>query len=180
MLYVVTDTGLLIAYDAKSGKRLWDFTLGTVGKGSPVWADGKLYVMEVNGKVWILKPSREGCEELSEVVIPATTTSGPDEIYASPAISDGRILLVARDRTVCVGDPDAVKDGQIADQMGPEKAADGPVTQLNVIPKLAIVDPGDSVEFEVRAYNAAGRFLRTVGDAELKISKPLQGLSVDG
>ena len=49
ILYVVADTGRMYAYDSKNGKELWTYNLGTVGKGSPVWADGKLYVMEVTG-----------------------------------------------------------------------------------------------------------------------------------
>ena len=72
ILYVVADTGRLYAYDSKSGEELWSYSLGTVGKGSPIWADGKLYVMEVNGNIHILKPSREGCESLSHVKLLAT------------------------------------------------------------------------------------------------------------
>ena len=78
--------------------------LGTVGKGSPVWAEDKMYVMEVNGNIHILKPSREGCESLSRVQLKATTVDGLDEIYSSPAISDGHVVFVTRDRTICIRD----------------------------------------------------------------------------
>ena len=57
ILYVVADLGNLHAYDVKTGKELWDFDLGTVGKGSPIFADGKIYATEVNGNMWILKLS---------------------------------------------------------------------------------------------------------------------------
>ncbi|MCA9082396.1 MAG: PQQ-binding-like beta-propeller repeat protein, partial [Planctomycetaceae bacterium] len=103
ILYVVADTGKLHAFDSKSGEELWDYTLGTVGKGSPLIADGKLYVMEVNGNIHILKPSREKCESLSKVTVVAADGNGLDEIYGSPAISDGRVFLVTRDRTFCIG-----------------------------------------------------------------------------
>ena len=180
VFYVVSDIGKLHAFDAADGERLWDFTLGTVGKGSPVWADGKIYVMENSGRVWILKPTREGCEALSEVVIPATSTAGADETTASPAISDGRILLVARDRTFCVGAPNA-ETGTVDIPARPLEAdPTGPVASIRIVPAFAIVEPGGTREFEVRAYNAAGRFLKTVSDAEFAVTKPLPGLSVDG
>jgi outer membrane protein assembly factor BamB len=39
ILYVIADTGKLHAFDSKTGEELWEYSLGTVGKGSPVWAD---------------------------------------------------------------------------------------------------------------------------------------------
>ena len=178
-LYVVTDIGKLEAFDAAGGERLWEFTLGTVGKGSPVWADGKLYVMEVSGRVWILKPSREGCEALSEVVLPAQSVVGADETTSSPAISDGRILLVARDRTYCVGKPTAETGTADIPGLPTEAAVEGEVAAIRLIPAFAIINPGESREYEVRAYNAAGRFLRTVSDAKLSVTKPFAGLAVE-
>ncbi|WP_171189330.1 PQQ-binding-like beta-propeller repeat protein [Alienimonas chondri] len=179
MLYVVTDLGKLNAYDAQTGERLWAFTIGTVGKGSPVWADGKIYVMENAGRVWILKPSREGCEVLSEVVLEADTVSGPDETTASPAISDGRILLVARDRSYCIGKPDAAKTMVEIPALPVEAAAEGPPAAIRIVPALVSLKPGDTREFEVRAYNATGQFLKTVSDAKFSVTKPFDGLSVD-
>ncbi|MCA9018018.1 MAG: PQQ-like beta-propeller repeat protein, partial [Planctomycetaceae bacterium] len=35
ILYAVADTGRMYAYDSKTGKALWTYNLGTVGKGSP-------------------------------------------------------------------------------------------------------------------------------------------------
>ncbi|MFH5806597.1 PQQ-binding-like beta-propeller repeat protein [Alienimonas sp. DA493] len=180
ILYVVTDVGKLHAYDAHSGERLWVFTLGTVGKGSPVWADGKIYVMEAAGRVWILEPSREGCEVLSEVVLQADTVVGPDETTASPAISDGRILLVARDRTYCIGAPEQAKVTVDIPALPMEADVEGPPATLRIVPALVSLKPGEKQEFEVRAYNEHGRFLRTVSDAELSVSKPFQGLLLDG
>ncbi|MEM9701072.1 MAG: PQQ-binding-like beta-propeller repeat protein [Planctomycetota bacterium] len=179
VLYVVTDLGKLNAYDAQSGQRLWDFTLGTVGKGSPVWADGKLYVMEVAGRVWILKPSREGCEALSEVVLEADTVVGPDEITASPAISDGRILLIARDKSYCIGDPDAATTEVQVPPLPAEAAAEGPVASIQIVPALVSLTPGETQGLEIRAYNATGQFLKTVSDAALSASKPFAGIKLN-
>ena len=67
---------MLIGIDLATGKRLWDKNLGTIQKGSPVLADGKLYVGTENGKFYILKPSKTGVEVLDEDVLPATQQEG--------------------------------------------------------------------------------------------------------
>lgn len=181
ILYVVTDTADLIAFDAKDGKRLWSYKLGTVGKGSPVWADGKLYVMEVNGRIHILKAGREKAEKLSEVVLPATgNTRGNDEIYASPAIADGRIYFVSRDRTICVGKKDAQPSSDPIPPMPEEKAAGGEVASIQLVPYELAVSAGEKVEYEVRAFDANGRFLRTIDDFKLTPDAGLAGAMADG
>ncbi|MCH2179789.1 MAG: PQQ-binding-like beta-propeller repeat protein [Mariniblastus sp.] len=177
ILYVVADTGNLFAFDAKTGDKLWDYSLGTVGKGSPVWADGKLYVMEVNGNIHILKPSREKCVELSRNQLKATRVDGLDEIYASPAISNGRIVFVTRDRTICVG-ADGAKDGQIVPL--PEEAPAGTeVASLQLRPFEVVLDPNQTVEYKLVAFDSNGRVIKTIAP---KLSDPqgLSGLKIDG
>ena len=44
------ETATLLCYDAASGKQLWRHKYGRNAKGSPVLADGKIYVGEVNGR----------------------------------------------------------------------------------------------------------------------------------
>ena len=180
ILYVVTDTGNLAAFDSKTGDKLWEHDLGTVGKGAPVWADGKIYVTEVNGNIHILKPSREGCETISHNRIRATLEGVElDEIYSSPAISNGRIVFVTRDRTICVGNPDSVTVGQ-PKPLAEETAATGEVAMIQLRPFETVIQPGQSIEFEVHAFDKNGRFLKKVPDANLALADSLNGLSVDG
>lgn len=176
VLYVVSDIGGLIAYDANDGKQLWEYKIGTVGKGSPVWADGKIYVMEVNGRIHIVKVSREKAEKLSDVQLFATgNQKGTDEIYASPAISNGRVFFVTRDRTICVGDPAAeVASDEIPSEL-PETDLGTEIASIQVVPYEVSVKAGESVEYEVRAFDKNGRFLRTVSDFELKPDEGLKG-----
>ncbi|HEX6984045.1 MAG TPA: PQQ-binding-like beta-propeller repeat protein, partial [Planctomycetaceae bacterium] len=181
VLYIVTDSASLLALDAETGDQLWDFKLGTVGRGaSPVLADGKLYVMEVNGRVYILKPSREKCEKLSEVVLPATgDQKGYDEIWASPAISDGRVFVVTRDRTVCIADPAAkVASDEIPSQL-PEADVQDEIASIHVVPYEVSVKAGEKVEYEVRAYDKNGRFLRTISDFTMTPDAGLKGANVE-
>lgn len=179
ILYVVADTGNLHAFDSQTGKQLWVHNLGTVGKGSPVWADGKLYVMEVNGNVHILKPSREDCESLSHVQLAAANGQGHDEIYASPAIANGRVYLVSRDRTICLGKP-----GQkaISDPIPPlpeEAPLDATIAKLQLVPAEARVMGGGEIAYEVRAFDKNGRFIKKL-DPILEPQKDLPEAKVNG
>ena len=52
-----------------------------LGLGSPVLADGKIYVAEVNGKFHILKPGPKKCEELHVQFFPS-----PDGVSAASRV----------------------------------------------------------------------------------------------
>lgn len=179
ILYVVADTGNMFAFDSQSGEQLWEHNLGTVGKGSPVWADGKIYVTEVNGNILTLRPSREGCETISSVRLKATSVDGLDEIYSSPAISNGRIVFVTRDRTICVGKKDAVAQGGEPVALPSENEATEEIALLQVRPFETVLTPGQKVDYEVHAFDGNGRFIKKV-EAGLELDESLAGLSVDG
>lgn len=178
ILYVVADTGNMHAYDSKTGKELWVHNLGTVGKGSPVWADGKIYVMEVNGNVHILKPSREGCETLSHVELEARVGKGMDEIYASPAIADGHIVLVTRDRTLCLGDADAPIETDPIPELAEEAPVQDEPAHLQLSPAEVILKSGESVTYKVHVYDENGRLIESVDPSELSVDASLPGAQV--
>ena len=168
ILYVVADVGNMLAFDAQSGDRLWTQDLGTVGKGSPIWADGKIYATEVNGNVWVLKPSREGCEVLSHNYIAAATGSGADEIYSSPAIADGRLFIVTRDRTICITDKS--KEVKL-NAPKPLPAEAEPGTEIDLVqlrPQEIVLPAGKSQEYTVVAFD------KTVGKLNQCLPKTCQ------
>lgn len=179
-LYVMADLGNLYAYDGKSGEQLWQHDLGTVGKGSPVWADGKIYATEVNGHMWIIKPTREKCETLSEVVLPAREGAGVDEIYASPAIANGRVFLVTRDRTICI--EDKAKQVVIGEprSLPAETAASEIVDLVQLRPYETLISAGGKVEYTIHAFDANGRSISTNPAENLAIGEGLEGFQVDG
>ncbi|WP_298867952.1 PQQ-binding-like beta-propeller repeat protein [uncultured Gimesia sp.] len=179
ILYVVADTGRMYAYDSKTGKELWTHNLGTVGKGSPIWADGKLYVMEVNGNIHILKPSREKCEELSHIQLQARVDKGLDEIYASPAIADGRIYFVTRDRTICIGDTAKKPDSGSVPALQAEKPKQEKIASIQLVPFEVAVTQGEKIDYEVLAYDANGQFIKKV-DAKITPGKGLESAKVAG
>ena len=159
ILYVVADTGKLFAFDSKSGEQLWVKNLGTVGRGSPVWADGKIYVMEVNGNIHILKPSREGCETLSHVELRAANGIGTDEIFASPAIADGRVYFVTRDRTICIGNPDQPAASDPVPPLPDEKPAEDKPALVQLVPFEAHVAGDGKIEYKLHVFDGGGRLL---------------------
>jgi len=179
ILYVVADTGNLHAYDSKTGDALWVHDLGQVGKGSPVWADGKIYVMEVNGNIHILKPSREGCETLSHVELVDAAGTGLDEIYSSPAIADGRIFLVTRDRTICLGQKDRKPDSDPIPPMAEETPATEEIALIQLVPFETYVSGAGEVSYELHAFDKNGRFVKTL-EPQLEPQADLAGVKVDG
>lgn len=179
ILYVIADTGKLHAYDSKSGHELWEYSIGTVGKGSPIWADGKLYAMEVNGNIHILKPSREKCESLSRVQLKAADGNGLDEIYGTPAISDGRVFFVTRDRTICIGNENAGKAAAV--EIPELKEGDGgkDVATIRIVPFEERTFGGGDVDYKVLGYNKLGQLIGEV-DAELTLGEGWKGVTLDG
>jgi outer membrane protein assembly factor BamB len=81
-LYSIDNSAILGAFDVATGAKLWEKTLGTLQKGSPVLADGKLYVGTENGKFYILRPSAAGAEVLDEDLL--GDPQSPEPILASP------------------------------------------------------------------------------------------------
>ena len=178
IVYVVADIGNMIAFDGKTGDQLWTQDLGTVGKGSPIWADGKIYATEVNGNVWILKPSREKCEVVNHVRITAADGNGLDEIYASPAIANGRLYITTRDRTVCIGDKSKqVELGQPV-ALPAETEPDGTPALIQLRPYEVDLQPGESQAYKVVQFDANGRMLKTMDARELKADESLADFKI--
>ena len=180
ILYVTSDTGKLFAFDASNGEQLWEHALGTVGKGSPVWADGKIYVMEVNGNILTLKPSRDGCETINHVELEAKDDSGRDEIYASPAISNGRVVFVTRDRTICIGSADAEAKEDQKPQMPAEKPTSTDIATVLLTPYEVMLKAGEKVEYTLHAFDANGNFIKSMAPESIDVSDTLQDTTAAG
>jgi len=180
ILYVVADLGNMHALDTKTGEELWMFDLGTVGKGSPVFADGKIYATEVNGNMWIVKPTREGCKRLSNVKIPAKGASGMDEIYASPAIANGNVVLVTRDRTICIKDASKKVALNAPKALPAEAEPDGVVDLVQLRPYETIVAAGSKTPFELHSFDKNGRLLSKQAASSLTVGETLKGFTAEG
>jgi outer membrane protein assembly factor BamB len=87
ILYTVGNEGILTAYDAKSGERLYRTRVGGGGSfsASPVAADGRLYFASEDGDIIVTRAGRS-YEELARNAM-------NDVIMSTPAISDGLIII---------------------------------------------------------------------------------------
>ncbi len=84
-LYVVSDRGILTCLDAVSGDAHYQERLGGNFSASPLLADGRIYLLDENGKCTVIKPGKE-FTVLAENQLPGRT-------LASLATSDGAIFL---------------------------------------------------------------------------------------
>jgi outer membrane protein assembly factor BamB len=171
-LYTVDNSAIVGAFDLKTGKELWRRSLGTLQKGSPVLADGKLYIGTENGKFYILRPSAARVEVLDEDVI--GNPSDPEPIVASPAIADGRVYVTTMGSP---GQPGAaghlfaigkrVRSARLQSGVAPRSArlqsgvADGAPTQIQLFPYEVLLDPGETQAFTIKLFDAKGNFVRS-------------------
>jgi outer membrane protein assembly factor BamB len=86
-LYVLQNNGVLAAYKAVSGERLYQQRLGDGGafSASPVAADGKIYCSSEDGDVYVVKAGA-AYELLGK-------NSFSETIMATPAVSDGLLIF---------------------------------------------------------------------------------------
>ena len=173
-LYVVGNAANLYALDAENGEVRWKYSLGTVGKGSPVVADGKIYVTEVNGRFHILKPGENDCQSLDMMQI-TRDSKRYAEIYGSPAIAYRRVYFTTEEGLYCLGDKNAEFTasptvGEWMDRLGGrterffEEGSDknAAPAYIQIVPAEVLTQPGETVQFSVRAFDDKGRFLREV------------------
>ena len=160
-VYLLDISANLHALDAKTGKPLWAQSLGTMGRAAPVWADGKLYVTEVNGKLAILEPGPTGAKILSEVTLDVPE-GRPAEIWGSVASAYGRLYFTTEEGIYCLGKkgaPFRAVDSKPAPSPEPSPAPDAKVARLQIVPAEVIGKAGEPVAFEAWAFDDRGRFL---------------------
>jgi len=155
-LYVIDNSANLYAVDAATGTVRWEFSLGTVGKASPVIADGKIYATETNGHVVILKPGKDACTELDrdQIEVPGGRYA---EIYGSPAIAYGRVFVSTEAGLFAIAQngrydgPDPAKPPKKAPPANP---AAGEIAAIQAVPMEIAAEPGKPVALHVRAVDA--------------------------
>ena len=158
-LYVVDNSGNLHGLDASNGMELWDFSLGTVGKGSPAWADGKIFVTEVNGRFHILEIVDTGARSLDEENL-TVEAERYAEIYGSPAIAHGRIFFTTEGGIYAIGDPSTALQPDIRQtQAGSPPQGGGDAAMIVAVPAEVRMRPGEKRLFQVQAFDKLGRRL---------------------
>ena len=164
---ISVDNGAIIgAFDLETGKELWTRSLGTLQKGSPTMADGKIYVGTENGKFYILRPTATGVDVLDEDLL--GTAAEPEPIVATPVVANGRVYVTSMEKLYAIG-PKTVA----APATRPTAASAAPrsteaVAQVQVFPHESMLDPGQVQAFSVRLFDAKGVFIREAAANEVQ------------
>lgn len=93
--YLVDDGGIGTCLDAHTGKRIWQRRFGGKFTASPVAAGGRIYFADEAGTTIVIDGTSSGYHEL------ARNRYG-EPVFASPAISQGRLFLRTTRHLVCV------------------------------------------------------------------------------
>ena len=97
-LFMVNDSGILISFDPATGAVIKQGRLkGAIDKyfASPVGADDKVYLISQDGTMSVVKAA-------GEWDVLAVNALG-DEVFATPAIADGKIYVRTRGMLYCFG-----------------------------------------------------------------------------
>ncbi|MBI1349282.1 PQQ-binding-like beta-propeller repeat protein [bacterium] len=172
-IYSIDDSGNFFVNDLATGKVIGKQKLGTMGRGSPIYADGKFYCTDANGRWYIFEAAEKGLKKIHQLRLDA-------EINGSPIISHGRIYLPTDTFMYCIGAKNAKPE---ADPIPPMEA-ETPVTrdekpgQALIIPAEGLLRPGQKQQFQVLLYNANGQYLGEADAAKVKFSLDGKG-SID-
>jgi outer membrane protein assembly factor BamB len=171
-IYAADDGGNLYIVDAAKGKLVKKVKLlGTIVRGTPLYADGKIYLCTATG--WhCLKPTESGVE-----VIQKFRLAEEDNVIGSPVVSHGRIYLPTGSQLYCLGKKDQKPAATAMPAPSAEEqpvAKDDKPVQVQVVPGDVLVKSGDKQQFRVRLFNDRGRFLREESEAKFSLDGPGQ------
>lgn len=98
LVYVIRFNGILNVYDAKTGEKKFQERLGSGSSAftaSPVAADGRIYVANEDGQVFVIKAAS------SYELVSLNDMGSP--VLATPAISEGRLFFRTQQQVISVG-----------------------------------------------------------------------------
>ena len=179
-VYFVDDGAKVFAFDKRTGAPVGkpQKLLGTIVRGSPLVADGKLYICSTSG--WhVLEPTSDGLKFTNRMRL-----DEEDEITASPIAWEGRIYLTTGARLYCLGGPQppmassAITALPLPQQVSvATKAPAGEPAWVQVVPAEAQIAAGATLPLKVRLFDAAGRF---IGESPAEFSATEGATAADG
>ncbi len=107
LLYTCSNQGVLTAYNAKTGERVYQKRIGGTGApftASPVASDGKIYFSSEDGDVFVVKAGPK-YELLSKNPV-------GEVMMATPAISDGLVIVRGISHLFAFGETPVSKTGK--------------------------------------------------------------------
>ncbi|MGQ7869545.1 outer membrane protein assembly factor BamB family protein [Sunxiuqinia sp. sy24] len=94
-LIIATSYGVVACYDAKDGTKYWEQEYGDGVYASPVYADGKVYVLDMGGNLHVIKLGKE-------FQLVAQSSLGEKSV-CSPVFANGKMYLRGFDQLYCIG-----------------------------------------------------------------------------
>lgn len=163
-LYVIDIKGKFLVIDAKTGEEIFSRKIGRK-PGYVLYGDGHIYCAEGAGNYWVFDPTEEGVEQLTRVTLSETS------IEAAPIFDHGKLYITTATDMYCIGDAAATPEADPLPELPGEtpKEQDTAIAHIQVAPVEAMLAPGQSTPYQVRAYNKNGQFLKVV-DAEFSVT----------
>jgi len=186
-VYFVDDGAKIFIFDKATGSPVGKPVklLGTIVRGSPLVAEGRLYVCSTSG--WhVLEPTPDGRK-----VVDKMRFVEEDEVTASPVAWEGRFYLTTGARLYCLGDkavtaahetnhaePNDAEPKAAAQRVASSTAGPaGEPTAVQVVPAEAQIAAGAALSLKVRLYDAAGRFVK---ESAAEFSATAGSIAADG
>jgi outer membrane protein assembly factor BamB len=95
-LYILNEPGIAWCMEVATGKRLWQQRLGTAKCWSSMcYVDGRLYVVNMDGTTFVLKPDPTACQVIAENKLEELTRG-------SLAFSQGKIVVRSYNHLYCI------------------------------------------------------------------------------
>jgi len=166
-VYSVDDGGIFFINDLKTGAIVGKTKIGTMGRGSPVYGDGKIYVVDGNGRWFIFAPDEaKGVKKIHQLRL----ENG--DVNASPIISHGRIYVTCETMMYCIGLKDTKPSADPIPAMEKETPRDNDMkpAQALVVPVESLLKPGQKQPFSILLYNANGQYLKVADAKDVKFA----------
>jgi outer membrane protein assembly factor BamB len=112
LLFIADFSGLFHCIDAKTGKQHWSYDMLAASWGSPLIADGKVYIGDEDGDVSIFRLSADPnvamqrVEENGEVEYkPIAELNMGSSVYTTPVTANGVLFIANKDRLFAIQAP---------------------------------------------------------------------------
>jgi outer membrane protein assembly factor BamB len=97
LVFISDLSGYLHCIDFETGKRHWMYDTKSAIWGSPLYADGKIFLGTEDGRLWVFEATKEEARVLKQF-----DTVNYSSIYTTPTIANGKMYLTDRTRLYCI------------------------------------------------------------------------------
>lgn len=171
LLVAIEDGGKLLILDPHTGQELYSRKVDTMMRASPLYADGKLYLLTANGRWWVFKIVSEGTGDQRKVTLEQVHSLrlNGEEGHGSPIAARGRLYIPTTGALYCIGKAEGTPQGGQLPPLPAEAPRDQDLTPalVQVVPVESLLFPGDRQPLGVRLYNAKGQWIRNAETGEV-------------